>query len=267
MKQHEQIEAAINGDKDALDELIADVYDDIYNLAVRMLWHPDDAADATQEVMIKIITKLSTFRQESSFRTWSWRIAVYHLLNVRKSRAEEKNLTFDFLADELDTLADDETLPVEIAVERKLLIEEAKIGCMQAMLLCLTRDERAVYILGEVFNLAHDEGALIFDITPAAYRKRLSRARQHIQAFMQRRCGLFNADNPCRCFKRIQIAIDQHHIHPDRLLFAQEGENEELMMQIASIDEIQRAGALYRTHPKYRSSEVLQQVLHVIDLK
>jgi RNA polymerase sigma factor (sigma-70 family) len=59
-----------------------------------MVWRREVAEDATQEILIKAVTKLSTFEEKSTFRTWLYRIAVNHLLNVRKSEMEEKRMTF-----------------------------------------------------------------------------------------------------------------------------------------------------------------------------
>lgn len=259
------IQKAIDGDKDALEDILTHVRDDLYNLAVRMLWHPEDAEDATQEILIKVMTKLSTFEGKSRFKTWAWRIAVNHLLNIRKKYAEQNSLTFDEFADDLDTFVADTTMPVDIAVEQKLLIEEAKIGCMQAMLLCLNREARATYILGEIVGLTDQEGAEIFDIKPATYRKRLSRARGQITDFMNRKCGLHNPQNPCRCSKRVQTAIVQKRIDPNKLLFAKYGEPTDIANEIAKLDTIDRAGTLYRTHPEYSAPDLATKILDMLE--
>src|SRR5713226_603083 len=86
------------GDRDALEDIVRAIQDDVYGLAIRMLWHPQDAEDASQEILVKVITHLGTFRGESSFRTWVCRIATNHLLNVRKSRVERAELTFSAFA-------------------------------------------------------------------------------------------------------------------------------------------------------------------------
>lgn len=263
MTETEQITAAINGDKEALSDLILSVQTDLYNLAVRMLWYPQDAEDATQEVIIKIMTKLSTFQGKSTFKTWAWRIAINHLLNTRKQRAEHENITFEDMAIDLDTFLADEALPVEDTVQHKLLIEEAKIGCMHAMLQCLKRDERAAHIMGDIFGITDSDGAILFNISPAAYRKRLSRARQRIRAFMNQNCGLYDPNNSCRCSKRVQTAIVQKRIKPDKLHFAQAGENQAILEGIAQIEEIERASALYKTHPRYQSPDFLKDVLNL----
>ena len=61
----------------------------IYNIAVRMLYHPQDAEDATQEILIKALTRLSSFEGRSSFRTWLYRIVINHVLNMKRGRVEQ----------------------------------------------------------------------------------------------------------------------------------------------------------------------------------
>ena len=84
-----------SGSKDALELLIGRHQRWIYNIAIRMLHHPQDAEDATQEILIKLVTKLSTFRGESQFRTWLYRLVVNHLLNLKRARAEVKEMSFE----------------------------------------------------------------------------------------------------------------------------------------------------------------------------
>lgn len=144
------VERALEGDRSALEDLIGAVRDDVYGLAVRMLWNPEDAKDATQEILIRVVTNLGSFRGDSAFRTWVYRIGSNQLLTIRKRQAESSELTFDEFGQRLARdLADGPTWE-EADAERRVLIEEVKIGCSQAMLLCLDRDHRLAYILGEV---------------------------------------------------------------------------------------------------------------------
>ena len=64
-----------DGDRDALEALVVRHQPWIYNIAVRMVYHPHDAEDVTQEVLIKVLTKLSTFEGRSRFSTWLYRLA------------------------------------------------------------------------------------------------------------------------------------------------------------------------------------------------
>ena len=261
MTEEELVLAARAGDRAALEELVAQIQTRLYNLAARMLWLPADAEDATQEILIKIITHLGDFRGDSRFSTWAWRIAVNHLLTTRQRRAEQHAQSFEEFAADLDEGLADEAPTPDDTVEQRLLVEEVKIGCMTGMLLCLSREERAAYILGEIFSVTDKEGADIFDITPAAYRKRLSRARGAIRNFIHRKCGLANPANPCRCQRRVKAAIGKGRLDPARLLFARNGEDPAVLRGVAEMDELSRAAALFRTHPTYQAPDTFRRVL------
>jgi len=133
-----------------------------------------------------------------------------------------------------------------------LLLEEIKIGCTIGMLLCLDREHRLAYILGEIMELEHGEAAAALQIAPAAYRKRLSRARERINALMVARCGLVREENPCRCRRRVATAIELKRVDPDRLLFASSLEQAQrfprVLGEIRRLEEARRAAALYRSH-------------------
>src|SRR5579862_2673848 len=90
----ELVEKAVRGDRIALEKLVLRHQAWIYNIAVRMVFSPHDAEEITQEVLIKVITKLSTFKDESKFRTWLYRIAANHVLNMKRHGAETQTLTF-----------------------------------------------------------------------------------------------------------------------------------------------------------------------------
>src|SRR3954447_1803976 len=117
----ELVEQARNGDRGALELLVLRHQAWIYNIAVRMVFQPQDAEEVTQEVLIKVITKLSTFKGESTFRTWLYRIAANHVLNMKRRRAETNVSTFaDYGAaiertPDLD-LPDRKSVPVELPV-------------------------------------------------------------------------------------------------------------------------------------------------------
>src|SRR5436190_7803289 len=90
----ELVEEARNGHRAALEKLVLRHQAWVYNIAVRMVFQPHDAEEVTQGVLVKVITKLSTFKGESSFRTWLYRIAANHVLNMKRQRAETQVTTF-----------------------------------------------------------------------------------------------------------------------------------------------------------------------------
>jgi RNA polymerase sigma factor (sigma-70 family) len=248
-----QVEQAQNGDREALEQVIKAIQGKIYGLALRMLWHPEDAKDATQEILIRIITHLGTFRGDSSFMTWVYRVAANALLTIRKGRMEGAGLTFQAFEQDLDEGISDARVAVSPGLDEALLVEEVKIGCTQAMLLCLDRPHRLAYILGEILELEGEEAAKVIGNRPAAFRKQLSRARSEIVGFMQRKCGLVNPQNACRCRRRVSRAITLGRVNPEHLLFARDvlkaRDFPQVLSTIRQLEEGQRAVALYRSHP------------------
>ena len=269
-------EAAREGDRAALEAVVCGIQDRVYGLALRMLWHPQDAEDATQEILIRVVTNLGTFRGESAFTTWVYRLAANYLLTTRKRRMEEAKRTFEIFAADLDDGLSEiglsnAPLPITPDADRALLLEEVKIGCTQGMLLCLDREHRLAYILGEILEISDREGGAILEISPAAFRKRLQRARETVEAFTRRKCGILNASNPCRCARRVNRAIELGRVNPDRLLFAEHPtrkprspaivkrvpiiESVAIRESVKEMQEIRSAAALFRSHPDYAAPD------------
>lgn len=250
------VRRAREGSRAALERVVAATQGPLYNLALRMLWHPQDAEDATQEIQVRIITHLAKFRGESAFMTWAYRVAANYLRSTRRGRMERERLTFHRFGEELAQTAPEPAAGALAGVERALLLEEVRVGCTLGMLLCLGREERLTFILGEILELGHAEGAAILEIAPAAFRKRLSRARQRVIAFTRARCGLVEPDNPCRCHHRLGFALAAGRLDPQRLLHARHPGTARafpgVLEQIRRLDAAQRAVALYRAQGETR---------------
>jgi len=264
------VQLAKDGKKDALESLVRRIQDRVYGLALRMLGYPADAEDAAQEILVKVVTHLDSFRQESKFSTWVYRVAANHLLTTRKRLAENQAMSFeDYEALlEIELAAQwQESIP---EAERSLIIQEVMLSCTNGMLLCLDRPHRITYILSEVFDISSRQGAYILDISPAAYRKRLSRARERIQTFMLRNCGLVNQDNLCHCDRVAPHAIQTNEIDPENLLFAGHGcrakDGMVSLEHLQELDSLQRVAALFRNHPDYAAPETflesLKELIH-----
>ena len=209
---------ARNGNWDALEQLIQRHQAWIFNIAIRMVRKREEAEDITQEVLLKMLTKLSTFQGKSSFRTWLYRIVVNHILNLKQRQMEVTFSELGILMDELP----DQSLPDSASLPLLVLIEEAKIGCTKAMLLCLDRRQRMVYILGELFGVKSELGAELMDLSPSNFRQLLTRARHDLYNYMNNKCGLINQSNPCRCVRKTRSFVEQGYIDPDRRRFTRE---------------------------------------------
>jgi RNA polymerase sigma factor (sigma-70 family) len=253
------VDLAKEGNKQALEELVREIQSRIYNLALRALFLPADAEDATQEILIKVITHLADFKGESLFTTWEFRIAANHLLTTRKCRAERRGFSFKKAEEGIEAALSVPSQENAEACESNLIVEEVRLACLQGMLLCLTREIRLAFILGVVFELTSAEGARILNITQPTFRQRLSRGRKQIQEFMTKKCSLVNPQNPCACVKLIPHEIKIKMLNPRNLRFANHRcharGTDRARAQMHELDEIRRVAALFRSHPDYAAPE------------
>lgn len=214
------VESARGGSLEALEKLVLRHQAWVYNIAVRMVFHPQDAEEVTQEVLVKAVTRLSAFRGDSAFRTWLYRIAANHVLNMKRRGGELRPQTFSSYAAAINDTPDlDLPDPKGVPVDLPLLVEEAKVGCTTGMLLCLDRKQRLVFTLGEILGASDAVGGDVLEMSADNFRQCLSRARRDLYQFMHGQCGLVNASNSCRCPKKTKGFIDGGHVDPARLLF------------------------------------------------
>ena len=173
--QLDLVDKAIVGDGQALEELLRSTSGLVFNLALRFLGTVHDAEDASQEIAVKIMTRLSTFRKESAFSTWVYRIAVNHLKDCRTHQFANAPFSFEMYgADIVDERAKD-VPDLSEGVDRGMLARELKLSCTNVMLQCLDADSRCAYVLGTMFKVDSSTAADVLGITPEAYRQRLSR--------------------------------------------------------------------------------------------
>lgn len=245
---------AREGDGEALERLVRALQDDLFRLALRMTAHPQDAEDATQEILIKVVTRLDSFRGEASVRTWAYRIAVRHVLDRRKSRVETLALDFErFGADLLDGLASEpDPDPV--------LSEEVKRGCTLAMLMCLDREHRIAYVLADVFDVPHAEGAELCGVAGEVYRQRVSRARRALEAFTRAYCGLVDPQAPCLCGKRVAKAEALGRLSRTQPAMVALGAGA-LDAATKGMESLHETARLMRQHPAYRAPAGLPAAL------
>ncbi len=247
------------GDKMAVSALLDMIREPVYQMALRMLGYPSDAEDAVQEILIRILTRLSTFRGHSSFNTWAYRIAVNHLLNIRRKRADHLDISFQSWEGLIYGEKGDVDLAKWDGVEQKILVNEVRTGCLQGLLLCLEKKTRIAFLLGDVFEFSSREGARILGITPETFRKRVSRGRERIRDFMIKNCGLFSDKNPCKCREQAERDIHMGIIDPDRLDFTDKKKIRQKSLDmskvLAELDDMEKMITLFRTYPRFSSPE------------
>jgi len=266
----ELVSRAQAGDKEAFEKLVRRHQPWVFNIAIRMLWRRELAEDATQEILIKVVTKLSTFRGQSKFRTWLYRIAVNHLLNVRKTDFEEQSVTFTDMGRGLDETPDLELPdPNSVPVELPLLVEEARIGCMTGMLICLDRRQRLAFILGEYFGVTSEVGGDVMEVSPDNFRQLLSRARRDLYQFMKDKCGLVNAANPCRCAKKTRGFMQAGYVDAYRMEFTKgrlASVSEVAPHRLNELETLDRKHAeLFRDHGFLAPTDLASRLRELID--
>jgi RNA polymerase sigma factor (sigma-70 family) len=162
---------AADGDRDALSELVRRLQHPMYRLALRFLGHPEDAKDACQEILVRLVTHLGSFEGRSRFTTWAYTVATRSLLRTKKRFVETAVQGPEEFASFLDAgIA--EADPTMEEAEYRLLCEEVRISCTYGMLLCIPRAQRAAYLLADVVGLTDVEGADVLGCSREAFRQR-----------------------------------------------------------------------------------------------
>jgi len=242
------------GERDALESLVRGLQDSVYRLALRFLTHPEPARDATQEILILVITQLSSFRGDSSVTTWAYRVGVRHLLRARKtarrSRFEQLEAVLGRPPNEIEPAA------LETA-EARLLEEEIFLGCTQAMLRALDPAQRIAFVLGSLLELDAPEAAAVLEIPEATFRKRLSRARASLDEFIARHCGVASSSAECRCAHQVNYAIKQGRLNPAQLRYATPTRQTsvEAIRALGEIKQARRSLELYRAQPEFTAPD------------
>ena len=219
-KTNEELQALVGkataGDKKALEMLVAGVQDLVFNLSLRMLGTFADAEDATQDILLKMITHLSSFRGDSSFTTWVFSIAANHLKNYKKHMFAHYPLSFEYYGDDIENGKIQDVPDLTQNVEKDILAEELKMSCTNVMLQCLDVESRCIFILGTMFKIDSRIAGDILEMTPEAYRQRLSRIRKKMADFLGQYCGEYGRGR-CKCMDRVNYAIQNHRINPLQL--------------------------------------------------
>lgn len=256
------VDKANSGDTKALELVIIEIKDLIYNLSLKMLLFPEEAEDATQEILIKIITHLSTFNYKSKFTTWVYRVATNYLLTYKGKQPKEFAMPFEDYEKLIDSGHSNMVKYSKNEGELALLEEEVKVSCTQGLLLCLSQVDRMVYILAEILEFNSLEGAEVLEISATNFRKKLSRSRTKIRNFLNLRCGLANAKNPCRCTKKIDFLIDKKIVKPTQLRYANLS-NRSIDL-VNKISDLEKSVAIYRSVPSFKAPESLLKTIRKI---
>ncbi|MCP2321485.1 RNA polymerase sigma factor, sigma-70 family [Nocardia amikacinitolerans] len=258
---------AVAGDPAALEQLCRHLQDLVFRLSLRFTSDPEAAADATQEILILVVTHLSEFEGRSKLTTWVYSIATRYLLRTARGPIELSVAGPEPFADWIDrnlALAPPDRFD---EAEFRVLAGEVRMACTYGMLLALTRDLRIAYLLGDLVGLPDTEGAEALGITRTAFRQRLARARRTMRTIIAERCGLIDRANPCRCDRQIESSIDYRILDPHAPVFsglpgAQPPIAAGTLDQAAQqLDDATAIAEVYRSDPEFKAPQQVWQAL------
>lgn len=189
------------------DRLYHDNQAKVYRLALALAGNAHDAEDITQEAFLRAFRSYGTFREESSFFTWIYRIAI--------------NVTNDYLKHRtklpINSLTEDQGYSLEEVVdtnpannpETELFAYQVRVKCLHALTECLQANERKVFCLAITLGLPHKQIAEILECSVGSVKTTLHRARKRWLGYMENRCQFIKKSNPCNSKQFVRFGLKQ----------------------------------------------------------
>ena len=176
------VRKVLGGDANAFETLVLEYEKNVYNIALRMTGNSEDAADMTQEAFIKAYNSLQSFRGDSKFSVWLYRIVSNVCLDFLRSKNRRPTVSLSVEDDDgEDTQLDvaDESQSPELLLDRKLTREGVRRG-----LDSLPPDYRQILLLREIQGLSYDEIAQALGLEVGTVKSRIFRARKRLCTFL-----------------------------------------------------------------------------------
>ena len=178
------VERVLGGDVNAFETLVLSYEKNVYNLVLRMVKNPEDASDMAQEAFIRAYNSLASFRGESKFSVWLYRIVSNVCLDFLRSRSRHPTVSLSVENDEgEETELDipDESQSPEALLERRLTRDSVRRG-----LDALSEEYRQILLLREIQGLSYDEIAETLSMELGTVKSRIFRARKKLCDFLLR---------------------------------------------------------------------------------
>src|SRR3954469_16588192 len=178
------VKACQRGEPGALDTLIRATYADVYALCRRMLADPDEAADATQEVYLRVMRSVLGFRGESAFGTWLHRVTVNVCLTALRKRSRARAAGMVAGGTPFALPGDDAGLASTAGAPDDLAVTAVLAARSEAALARLPEDARAVVVLRDIEGLSTKEVADLLGVTETVVKVRLHRAHARLRTML-----------------------------------------------------------------------------------
>ncbi len=187
------LEKAKNGDLDAFEKLIEGYQKKVFNIVYRMIGNPDDASELTQEVFIRVFRSIGSFKEESQFSTWIYKIATNICLDELRKQKKHKVISLDeeIKSDdgEMKRQIEDDKPQPDIIAERNELKKTVRNA-----ILALPDEYRLVIIMRDIKGLSYEEIARITKCPEGTVKSRINRARKALKAILCSKRELLNEE-------------------------------------------------------------------------
>jgi RNA polymerase sigma-70 factor (ECF subfamily) len=178
------VRACQRGEPGALDELIRATYADVYALCRRMLADPDEAADATQEVFLRVMRSVLGFRGDAAFGTWLHRVTVNVCLTALRKRSKARAAGMVAGGEAFGLPGDEADLPATAVSPQDAAETADLLARSEAALAQLPEDARAVVVLRDIEGLSTKEVADLLGVTENVVKVRLHRAHARLRVLV-----------------------------------------------------------------------------------
>lgn len=179
IEEIELIKKAAKGDPSAFEALMLQYQTPVYNLCYRMVGNGEDAADMTQETFLKAWKHLHGFHMESAFSTWLYRLASNTCLDLLRSKKRKPTISIVQEDENGEEMTFDPVDPAPQPDELMILKEERQL--LQAALLSLDQQQRAILTLRVVNDMSYEEIGSILQLKEGTVKSRLARARENLR--------------------------------------------------------------------------------------
>ena len=176
------------GDLEAMELLIVRYQDRIYNTILKICSNPEDAAELTQETFVKVIEKIATFKGNSSFYTWLFRVGVNLTLTFCKRRQRLPMQSIDVSMNQADPAGNrlSAYLMCKEKADPAVLAQDREVReILMQMLDRLEDDHRTVLILRDIEGMSYQEIAQILEVEMGTVKSRISRARANLKDLLE----------------------------------------------------------------------------------
>ena len=176
------VQKVLKGDVNAFETLVLAYEKNVYNIALRMTGNSEDASDMTQEAFIKAYNSLQSFRGDSKFSVWLYRIATNVCLDFLRSKSRRPTVSLsveDNEGDEVQLDVADEIQSPELLLDRQMTRESVRRG-----LETLSPEYRQILLLREIQGLSYDEISQALGLEVGTVKSRIFRARKKLCAFL-----------------------------------------------------------------------------------